>query len=213
VLGGVVKSLPASAAAGSGYRTITSLKLRAKASTSGKVLLVMPGGALVKDLGTSKNGFIKVEYQGTAGWAYGDYLAPTNSDLAPPITGEAATTSSVNFRQGPDLSDPVIEVLKKGTWVETSDTVVDGYRHVRFDGTRGWIFDDYLGSQTAGIQPGQTLTVTSALNLREMPNTSSKVFTVMPQGAQVTAMAQSENGFRLVYFGNIGGWAYEDYLA
>jgi uncharacterized protein YgiM (DUF1202 family) len=213
VLGGVVKSFPASAAAGSGYRTITSLKLRAKASMSGKVLLVMPGGAVVKDLGSSKNGYIKVEYQGTAGWAYGDYLAPTNSDLAPPITGEAATTSSVNFRQGPDLSDPVIQVLKKGTWVETSDTVIDGYRHVRFNGTRGWIFDDYLGSETAGIQPGQELTVTSALNLRELPNTSSKVLKVMPSGAKVTAMAQSENGFRSVVYGSTGGWAYEAYLA
>jgi hypothetical protein len=62
------------------------------------VLLVMPGGATVKDLGSSKNGFINVEYQGTAGWAHGAYLVPTNSDLAPPITGEAVTTSSVNFR-------------------------------------------------------------------------------------------------------------------
>lgn len=166
VLGGVVKTLPASAAAGSGHKTITSLNLRAKSSTSGKVLLVMPAGAVVQDLGSSKNGFIKVDYQGTAGWAYGDYLAPTNSDLDPPLTGEAATTRSVNFREGPSTSDGVIQVLKKGTWLETSDAVIDGYRHVRFNGTRGWIFDDYLRSQTVGIQPGRELTVTSALNLR-----------------------------------------------
>lgn len=47
VLGGVVKKLPASAAAGSGYKTITSLNLRAKSSTTGKVLPVMPAGAMV----------------------------------------------------------------------------------------------------------------------------------------------------------------------
>ena len=210
---GVVKSLPASAAAGCGYRTITSLKLRAKASMNGKVLLVMPGGALVKDLGSSQNGYIKVEYRGTAGWAYGDYLAPTSSDLAPPITGEVTTTNSVDLRQGPGLNDPVIQVLKKGTWVETSDTVIDGFRHVRFDGTRGWIFDDYLGRRSTGIRPGQELIVTNALNLRGQPNTSSKVLKVMPSGASVTAMAQSENGFRSVVYGNTSGWACEDYLA
>lgn len=54
--------------------------------------------------------------------------------------------------------------------------------------------------------------MTSALNLREMPNTSSKVLKVMPQGAKVTAMAQSENGFRSVVYGEIRGWAHEDYL-
>jgi SH3-like domain-containing protein len=166
--------MPASAAAGSGYKTVTRPNLRAKASSSGKVLLVMPGGATVKDLGSSKNGFIKVEYQGTAGWAHGAYLAPTNSDLAPPITGEAVTTSSVNLRQGPDTGDAIIQTLKNGTWVETSDTVLDGFRHCRLNGVRGWIYDEFLGSQTAGIQSGQELTTTSAVNMRQKPSTSGR---------------------------------------
>lgn len=35
----------------------------------------------------------------------------------------------------------------------------------------------------------------------------------MPKGSQVTAGPQSENGFRTVTYGSIGGWAYEDCLA
>ena len=213
-VGGLMKTLPTQAAAGSWFITITSLNLRAKPSTSAKVLTVMPPKAKVFDLGTSQNGFIKVEYNGIAGWAYGDYLSSTHPDLAPPITGEAVTTSSVNFREGPSTSDRVMGVLKAGTWVGTSDTVVDGFRHVQIDnGTRGWVYDDYLGNHVDGIEPGQTLTVTSALNLRTKPSTSSKVLKVMPKGSKVTAMAQSENGFRSVIYGDIGGWAYEDYLS
>jgi SH3-like domain-containing protein len=213
VLGGVLTSMPASAAAGPGYVTITSLNLRSKASTSGKVLAVMPLGSFVKELDGQKNGFLKVEYQGIVGWAYMDYLAPSNTDLAPPITAEAKTTSSVNFRKGPDTGDAIIQTLKKGTWVETSDTVVDGFRHCRVNGTRGWIYDDYLGGYIEGIEPGQELTTTAAVNMREKASTSSKVLRVIPAGETVTAMAQSENGFRSVAWGQYGGWVYEDYLA
>lgn len=153
IVGGLLKSMPA-LAAGAHYRTIASLNLRSKPSSSGKVLLVMPGNVLVKDLGDAKSGYTRVEYQGTAGWACGDYLTPTSERAAPPISGEAKTTSSVNCRQGPDTSDPIIQTLKKGTWVETSDTVVEGFRHWRPNGVRGWVFDEFLGNEATKIQPG-----------------------------------------------------------
>jgi SH3-like domain-containing protein len=213
-VGGLVTTLPARAAAGSWFITITALNLRAKPSTSAKVLAVMPPKAKLFYLGTSQNGFSKVEYNGMAGWAYDAYLTSTHKDAAPPITGEATTTSAVNFREGPSTGDRVIGVLPAGTWVGTSDTVVDGFRHVQIDnGTRGWVYDEFLGNNVDGIEPGQILTVTSALNLRAKPSTSATVLTVMKAGAKVTAMAQSENGFRSVTYGSIGGWAYEDYLA
>src|SRR3954468_15674196 len=73
----VMKALPA-AAAGSGFKVIGTVNLRSKASTSSKVLLVVPAGSYVMDLESSKNGFSKVQYQGTNGWIYTDYLASTN---------------------------------------------------------------------------------------------------------------------------------------
>src|SRR5262245_36077822 len=79
---GALKSQPASAAAGCCYRTTTPLNLRAEPSLSAQVLLIMPAEVVVVDAGSSANGFVKVEYNGTTGWAYGDYLASTNPDLA-----------------------------------------------------------------------------------------------------------------------------------
>jgi uncharacterized protein YraI len=50
------------------------LNLRSNASTSSSVLVVMPDGASVTLLGQVSNGFSKVRYGGTEGWAYSAYL-------------------------------------------------------------------------------------------------------------------------------------------
>lgn len=54
--------------------TTAALNLRADASTSAKVLLVMPAGARVQLLDGYANGFRRVAYYGTTGWAYAAYL-------------------------------------------------------------------------------------------------------------------------------------------
>jgi uncharacterized protein YraI len=210
---GVAKAIPAGAAASSGFRVTSALNLRTEPSLQSKVILVMPAGALVYELTGMSNGFINVEYKGTAGWAHSSYLESTNPGALPPITGTAVTNDSVNFRSGPSTGDSIIKVLSAGTAVETTDKVVDGFRNVRLNSTRGWIYDAFLGDKEVGIQPGQTVTTTSALNLREQPSTNSKVLLVMPQGAKAIAYAQSENGFRVIEYNGSAGWAYEAYLA
>src|SRR5262245_59337984 len=89
--GGALHVRPASAAAGCCFRTTTPLNLRAEPSLSAKVLLIMPAQAVVRDGDDAQNGFRQVEYNGTAGWAFMDYLVSTNPDFAPPLVGEATT--------------------------------------------------------------------------------------------------------------------------
>ena len=71
-----------------------ALNLRASASTNAAVLLVMPDGAQVTLLGQTSNGFSKVTYQGTTGWAYSAYLSSGGS------SGETATVidGALNLR-------------------------------------------------------------------------------------------------------------------
>jgi hypothetical protein len=58
-------------------KTTANLNLRDGASTSNKVLLVIPSGATVTLLSaTQTNGFLNVQYSGTTGWSYASYLAP-----------------------------------------------------------------------------------------------------------------------------------------
>ncbi len=209
VTAATVGSLGASAA-GSYYRTTSAVNLRNAANTKATILLVIPNGALVYDLGTSKNSFIKVEYDGVAGWAHGKYLTPTTAENAPVIIGVSNTTRAVNFRSGPSTSHAILAVLPKYTQVDLSDTVQTGFSYVEVDGVSGWIYTEYLAG--LGVQP-TFLTTTSALNLRSQPNTGATVILVIPQGASVEAGDQNYNGYRMVTYKNDTGWAYEAYLA
>lgn len=203
----------ASATSGPAYlRTTTALNLRAQASTSAKVLLVMPAKALVVNLGQFSNGFTKVTYQGSTGWASSAYLEEADSGSVTWI-GEAETTTSVNFRTGPGTGYGVLRVLQRGAAVEISDWVDNGYRYVRVGGDVGWIFDDYLNpSEEAGPI---TFKTTTAVNLRANPSSSARIIEVVPKGTRVVdydlVMA---NGYRGVDVNDSGtvGWIYDAYL-
>ncbi len=59
---------------GETFTTTSALNLRAEPSTSAKVLLVMPSGAVVKALSGTAAGWRQVSYNGTTGWAATAYL-------------------------------------------------------------------------------------------------------------------------------------------
>jgi uncharacterized protein YgiM (DUF1202 family) len=54
--------------------TTAPLNLRAEPSTSARILLVMPSGALVQLLSGTAPGWRQVSYKGTVGWAATNYL-------------------------------------------------------------------------------------------------------------------------------------------
>ena len=152
-----------------------------------------------------------MQYQGTNGWVSAAYLTSTNTDPAP-LTGFAKTTSNVNLREYPEPGDNIIMVVPKGSGIDISDDVVDGYRYVAYDGTEGWMSDSFIGDAQDGFDPGDYATVTVNLNMRQQPNTSSKVMSVIPAGSQVQVWDQFDNGFRTVTYNGKTGWAYEAYL-
>lgn len=205
----------AGATSGSAYfRTTSALNLRATASTSGKVLLVLPYNAQVQNLGQSSNGYLKVKYQGTTGWAYGAYLVSDLPDVNPNFIGNAKTTSAVNFRSGPSTSDGVIAVIAKGKTVKITDLVENGYRYVEANGKLGWIYDDYLAWDDEPAGP-LTFKTTSAVNLRANPSSSAKVIKVVPKGTIVVDYdLVMSNGYRGVDVNDSGvvGWIHDDYL-
>ena len=140
-LGGIALVSDASARSGGGYRATTALNFRADASTSSKVLAVIPTGGTVGYLGERKNGFLAVSYQGMSGWAYEDFLAPDNGDGAAVFY----TTAAVNLRSQPSTSSKVIMVVPAGVGVLDYDFVMsNGFRGVDYNGTVGWISDDFL---------------------------------------------------------------------
>ncbi|MFP5372493.1 MAG: SH3 domain-containing protein, partial [Actinomycetes bacterium] len=67
-------------------------------------------------------------------------------------------------------------------------------------------------ARSAGAAGGGYLQTTAGLNLRAGPSTGDKVLRVIPQGARVFDHGELKNGFRLVTYDNVRGWAFDAYL-
>lgn len=210
VVAGIAQAAPVGAATAGNYRTTTDLNLRAKPSSSAKILLVMPEGAIVEGISGRKNGYAKVSYGGKPGWAYEAYLeAPTASGpSAPEIVGVTSTNTDVNLRSGPSTGSAVIRVLDPGAVVSYSFTIENGFRHVVHNGQPGWVWEAFLDFQAG---PERRVT-TSAVNHRAKASTSAQILAVIPEGAVVGDLEESANGFRKVSYNGAIGWCWADYL-
>lgn len=217
-----------------------ALNLRSGASLNNSVITVMPDGASVTLTGEASGGFLGVVYNGTAGWAWSEYLstggsapAPAPTEPAPStgigdvVVGSMVTTDSLNVRSGPSTSNGVITTIPSGTTVELMGDPQGAWYPIRYAGNKGWSHGDWLsngGSAPAPTQPPATgnpigdtvvgtMYVSSGLNLRQGPSTDNAVLTVMPGGATVSVMGEPVNGWYPLMYGSTKGWASGEWLS
>jgi uncharacterized protein YraI len=136
-------------------QTTSALNLRSGPGTSYSVSLVMPEGATVQLTGAVDSGFSGVVYGGSNGWASNDYLTgwadgADPSDPGSGSAGTARTTSALNLRDGPSLSNDVILVMADGASVTLTGNERNGFAGVRYNDTSGWASLDYLTSGPDG---------------------------------------------------------------
>jgi len=140
----------------SGTATTTlALNLRGGPSTADYVILVMPYGATVALTGQSANGFVSVNYNGSAGWAYAAYLTAVSGSPAPPpspqpqpqpqpqpspapVTGTATANVNLNFRSGPGTNYTILAVIPYGGTVSLTGVSQNGFYNVYYGNQRGW---------------------------------------------------------------------------
>lgn len=196
------------------YKTTAALNLRSGPATTYSVMLVIPFGGHVSYAGSTQNGFFKVSYGSTQGWAHSDYLVPAGGSNTgdPVIVADRQTTTAVNLRSGPSTGHQVLRVVPGGSRVQISDTVQNGFRYVIHNGLAGWMADQYLGG-FPDDQGGNYRTTTTALNLRAEPSTAARILTVMHAGARVQMLHTQAGGFANVNYNGMQGWAHLDYLA
>jgi uncharacterized protein YraI len=216
---------PTSRAKSASYAvTTTGLNLRSGPSTNHDVLLVMPTGAAVDITGSASHGFYPVVYQGTDGWAYGDYL-DFGGGGGGSTTGTATITSDLNLRAGPGTGDAILAVMPTGAQVTLNGDSANGFLSLTYNGLDGWGYSIYIGSADApsnleagadvlaGSSISGSATTTSSLNLRSGPSTSNAVLLVIPYGAQVDLLGDPRSGFYPVSYDGQSGWSYGDYLS
>ena len=123
--------------------TTADLNLRAGPGTDHAVLAVMPNGATITVwYGEQVNGFLRTRYGSLEGWAYQDYIRGT---LGQPPANRVVVTVDINLRAAPSLDAPIILVMPAGSTADGAAEVVNGFRHVTYNGIVGWAFNAYLG--------------------------------------------------------------------
>jgi uncharacterized protein YraI len=114
------------------------VNMRTGPSTNRAVLTEIPAGMPVYLLGDRQNGFRSVSYGSEVGWISEDYLIMAKR----PTT--LRVTESLNLRSGPSTADSVVRVLPAGARVTATGSADNGFIPVRYDGSSGWAFAQYL---------------------------------------------------------------------
>jgi uncharacterized protein YraI len=132
------------------------------------VVLTMSTGSAFKITGTSSNGFYPGRYNGTKGWAAGDFLG-TSQPSAPAPAPEPVqpapsrpdyvgdivyTTTNLNLRSGPGTGYGVVTTMAYGSAFKITGTLRNGFYPGRFNGTNiGWAAADFLSYTQPSTSP------------------------------------------------------------
>jgi uncharacterized protein YraI len=118
--------------------TSDSVNVRTGPSTNRAVLTQIPPGMPVYLLGDRQNGFRRISYGSEIGWISQDYLIMAER----PET--MRVTEALNLRSGPSTADDVVRVLPAGVRVTVTGSPVNGFIPIRYDGSSGWAYAQYL---------------------------------------------------------------------
>jgi uncharacterized protein YraI len=148
---------------------------------------------------------------GAVAVAGGASLALSDRADARSTDGYLQTTSALNLRERPSTRAKILLVLPKGVVLTNYGEEQNGFLKVGYQGKVGWAHGSYIQGATPNFI-GDAVT-TTAVNFRQGPSTSHTVIQVLSKGSVVHISDLVSGGFRLVVFGDIGGWVSDDYLA
>ncbi len=138
------------------------VNLRAGAGPNESVIGQLAVGAAVELTGSVTNGYAEVvTSDGGSGWVAAEYLGEREPDTPAPAepaapaepeepeapagpSGTRYTSDAVNLRGGAGLDESVLRVLGRGTTVELTGEVTNGFAGVWVDDDRGWVAAEYL---------------------------------------------------------------------
>lgn len=132
------------------------ISLRSSPNTSASRLKEMPLGASCSFIEEASNGFYKVIYNGTTGYALAQYLTTNKADVATSSAAATQTESSkealrvvncdewISLRSSPSTSASRLDKMPLGTCCEYLGTASNGFYRVRYNGTVGYALSQYL---------------------------------------------------------------------
>lgn len=131
-----------------GPATVTAtdgLYLRHGPSRTAEPIVVMPYQSRLRVLGAARNGYYRVRYEGTRGFAHGDWLTPVESKARP-----AVAKTDLYLRRGPSTSHGWITVIDEGSRVLVTGPARNGFLPVKYGKRAGWAAARYLATPNGG---------------------------------------------------------------
>ncbi|PQD96159.1 hypothetical protein CYL18_06040 [Pradoshia eiseniae] len=201
---------------GTYYVTASSLNVRAKASTSSKVVTSVKKNASVTLLKKSGNwGQIKLS-NGKIGWVSLNYLTTKK-----PVSAQAnlgiyyVTASSLNVRAKASTSSKIVTSVKKNASVTLLKKSGSWGQIKLSNGKTGWVSLNYLTTKkpvSAQANLGIYYVTASSLNVRAKASTSSKIVTSVKKNASVTLLKKSGSWGQIKLSNGKTGWVSLNYL-
>ena len=203
-------AVPASAAGISGAKTTSALNLRSGASTSKSIIMTMPAGAEVI-VGMTQNGWCKVVYNNTVGYASADYLK-TVSKVSGNFGTGTVSGSDVRMRSGAGTNSSVITTLDKGTKMSVIGASGNWYE-VSYNGKTG-----YMAAQYVRITPSESYSAAKSgtvsgdsVRLRMGPSTDFAAIATLNKNTSVKITGETGSWYEVSANGQYG-YMSKDYI-
>ncbi|GAB2585262.1 SH3 domain-containing protein [Microlunatus antarcticus] len=194
----------------------TELNVRAKPSTSAKIVGALHRGQTVKSTSES-NGWTKITFKGKTAYVSSRYVTKGEDQPAGDDVGKGetrTTTTQVNLREGPGLTEDVITVLDEGTEVTQTGKTSKGWTEVTVDSENGWVSTQYLTDAKDGLpEVTGTRKATADLSVRATSDEDSKVIGLARKGSKVSITGTTKNSRAQIIYDGAVGWVLAKYLS
>ncbi len=125
------------------------ISLRSSASTSASKLKEIPLGASCEYLGTASNGFYKVRYNGTVGYALSQYLSKEKDQIVSVEEGAellfvVGCDEWISLRASASTSAKKLKEIPLGASCEYLASANNGFYKINYNGTTGYALSQYL---------------------------------------------------------------------
>ena len=195
-----------------------NLNVRAKPSTSSKIIGGLSRGQAVTGISTSK-GWTKIKFGTEPAYVSSQYLSKS-ATLAPSSASAVGaglvkiTTANLNLRKGPGLSYDVIRVLREGTRVTTTGKASRGFAELVNGSSTGWASMQYLVSATSGLPAiVGTRKATADLDIRTSSGSDAKTVAEVKKGTKLSVTGVVQNGRAQIIYQNKVRWVTAKYLS
>lgn len=208
------------------------ISLRKSPSTSATRLKEIPLGASCSFIEEASNGFYKVIYNGTTGYALAQYLTTDKSAVATSSAPATSYESSqgtlyvvncdewISLRSSASTSASRLAKIPLGASCEYLSSASNGFYKVRYNGTTGYALSQYLSSQKSYSSDSAPTTTTLCvvncdewISLRSSASTSASRLAKIPLGATCEYLSSASNGFYKVRYNGTTGYALSQYLS